>query len=239
MRYTVLVVDDNEDSRSLYRKILEGAGHSVLVSDTGRAGLVRAVESKPDVVLADVRMPGMDGIELCRLIKKDPRCSMIPVILCSGLRMAEKDHLAGLLAGADDYILKPFSRTLLIAKIEAAVRRSVVPANAGEIFKVNGLTLDVQSRTLYVRKKAIQLTRKEFDLLTAFLRKPGRLLSIHHLLQNVWGIDPAAYNDPRSVVVHVSSLRRKLGRRLGARILTVSGSGYRFLPPERSRSKKA
>ena len=227
---TVLFVDDDADSRILYKICLSRAGFKVLLADSGPAALAAAVSAKPDAVVSDVNMPGGDGLTLCSALRANPRTAKIPVLLMSGLNKDEQDQLDGLGRGADDYLIKPFSGQYLVAKVGALLRRFAAPEMLKTTLTNHGLALDVGARTVTLKGRRIALTRKEFDLLTAFLEKPGRVLSTRFLLELVWGYDLVDYNDPHTVIVHLSSLRRKLGAGLGRRIVTVAGVGYRFEP---------
>jgi DNA-binding response OmpR family regulator len=228
MRRKILVVDDEADNRDFLKKILEPQGFSVTTAPQASETLDAAERSSPDLILSDVAMPGLSGLELCRLLKRNARTAGIPVILMSGAQKDEKDQAEGIDLGADDYLLKPFTPRLLLAKINAVLRRFAAPEEFREILEEMGLVLDVQARTVTAGKKALALTRKEFDLLTTFLRKRGRVLNHLFLLETVWGYDPAVYNDPHTVETHVSSLRRKLGPKVGRLIVNLPGVGYRF-----------
>ncbi|MDE2490519.1 MAG: response regulator transcription factor [Elusimicrobia bacterium] len=229
-RRTILLVDDDADSRRLYGRVLERAGYAVLTAATAEEALETARARRPDLILSDVQMAqGGDGFALCAEVRRHPRTAAIPIVLMSGLSLREEDQLEGLDAGADDYLLKPFSPKYLTAKTAAVLRRFEAPRRLAPALAAHGLVLDVAARTARLKGgPEIRLTRKEFDLLTAFLERPGRVLSAQFLLESVWGYDLAAYNDPHTVAVHLSSLRRKLGPKLAARIVTVAGSGYRF-----------
>ncbi len=228
MKYRILVVDDDVAHRQFLRGILEGEGYSVDAGGTGLEAMACAAKSRPDIVLSDVAMPGMSGLTLCRRLKASQSTASIPVILMSGARKAEEEQAAGIEGGADDYVLKPFTPRLLMAKIRAVLRRFDAPEELKEILEAEGLTLDVQTRAAQSRGRKIPLTRKEFDLLTTLLRKPGRVFSVPFLLRTVWGYDPSDYSDPHTVESHVSSLRRKLGPKLAGRIETIPTRGYRF-----------
>ena len=233
LRYKILAVDDDADSLLVLKQRLVHDGFSVLTAANAQEAFQAAVASRPDLILSDVAMPGADGVALCRRLKSDARTAGIPVVMLSGARQSEADQLEGLEGGADDYLQKPYPPRLLSAKIRTLLRRYSAPRELGEALSQAQLALDVQGRTVEHKGKRIALTRKEFDLLTTFLRKPGRALSAEYLLETVWGYDPADYNDPRTLQVHVSSLRRKLGPKLGRRIVSVTGHGYRFEAPAR------
>lgn len=228
VRYKVLLVDDEPDALAAFKGVLEGEGFSVLTAGSAEQARLAAVDSQPDIVVSDVSMPGEDGRKLLTRLRADARTSGIPVILMSAAVKSEEDRAEGLELGADDYIVKPFSPRLFAATVRAVLRRYEAPEEAAAALKSSGLSLDVAARTVTAGGRPVELTRKEFDLLTTFLRKPGRVLSATFLLETVWGYDPAQYNDPRTVTVHVSSLRKKLGRKAGAKIVAVPGVGYRF-----------
>lgn len=231
VRYKVLLVDDEPDMLTAYRGLLEGAGFSVAVAASASEALAAARESRPDIVLSDVAMPAGDGRSLTAQLRADPATRAIPIVLMSGAFKEEEDQAEGLEAGADDYLPKPASPRLLAARLRAVLRRAEAPEELGRTLEAEGLRLDVAARVLERSGKRIPLTRKEFDLLTTFLRRPGRVLTPAFLLETVWGYDPADYNDPRTVTVHVSSLRKKVGSPLAGRLVSVPGVGYRLEPP--------
>lgn len=228
LRYKILFVDDEPDNCVLMKNFFEQSGHTAFCVRSGRDAILGALDSQPDIVFADVQMPGMDGFELCRRLRADPRTARIPIVLISGSAIKEDDQLEGFSLGADDYVLKPFAPRILLAKGEAVLRRYATASELRDVLKVDGMELDAQARILTCGDRHVRLTRKEFDLLTVLARKRGHVLSPQFLLESVWGHDLAEYNDPHTVTVHLSSLRHKLGTRLGRRIVTVPGSGYRF-----------
>ncbi|MBI5209805.1 MAG: response regulator transcription factor [Elusimicrobia bacterium] len=226
----VLVVDDDPAVLKLLKRYLSANGFGVIVTDNGSEALLLVRESRPDVIICDAEMPGLDGYAVCRVLKKDEKTAGIPMLMVSGTRLQEGDILEGFLGGADDYIGKPFSLPVLLARVKAVLRRGRPGAGTtdGDRIKERGLELDLAGRTVRADGKPVGLTRKEFDLLEALVSKAGRLLSVSYLLETVWGYDPAVYNDPATVEVHVSHLRGKLGPKLGKRIVTVTGHGYKF-----------
>lgn len=228
IRYKLLVVEDDEDARALLSEHLRREGFTVAAASGARDGLLQAVDWRPDLIVSDVAMPETDGLQFCRALRADARTAGVPVILISGSKTALEDQIEGMGEGADDYLVKPYSPSLLVAKIRAVLRRYSFPAELQERLRVAGLELDGASRKVRARGREIALTRKEFDLLALLLRKPGRVLSVPYLLETVWGYDPAQYNEPRTIQVHVSTLRRKLGRPLSSRIVNVPALGYRF-----------
>lgn len=224
----ILIVDDDEQIRNLVKKYMMANGFSVVLTDNGSEGLLLVRESQPDVILVDAGMPGLDGYAVCRVIKKEAATSQIPVILMSGSRTQERDVLSGFEGGADDYVTKPFSLPVLLARIEAVLRRYSVSSEMKGTLKKCGIELDPAGRTVKANGQAISLTRKEFDLLATLIGKSGRVLNVTYLLETVWGYDPADYNDPGTVEVHVSHLRKKLGAKIGNHIVNVIGHGYKF-----------
>lgn len=228
LRYKVLLVDDDADIRQVFGQLLEDDGFSVIRTSSAGEAFRAALDSRPDVILTDVAMPGAGGLELCRQLKSDRRTEGIPLIMMSGVHRGEADQLEGLETGADDYLPKTIAPRLLAAKVRALLRRFSSTRELEDVLSAEKLTLDVHARTVTSRGEDVALTRKEFDLLALFLRKRGRVLSVNYLLETVWGYDPASYNDPRTVQTHVSSLRRKLKGGVAERITTLPGLGYRL-----------
>lgn len=223
----ILVIDDVESLRKTVEKLLSKNGFSVLSAANGSDGLLLAEEARPDLILTDADMPGIDGHSLCRILKKKASTRGIPVILMSGEMIEEKDVVSGLEGGADDYVIKPFPMKVLLARIRAVLRRYEKAAVVQERLQRCGIELDPASREARVDGKAMTLTRKEFDLLALLIQSGGRVLNTDYLLEWVWGYDPADYNDPHTVETHVSRLRKKLGN-AGRRIVSVRGLGYKF-----------
>lgn len=224
----ILVVDDDKAILTLVRRYLTGAGYAVVVTDSGSEGLMLVRESRPDLILVDADLPGLDGHAVCRVLKKEAQTQSIPVVIMSGARVADTDVLAGFSGGADDYVMKPFSLPVLAARLEAVLRRYRTGGKMESKLKKAGIELDPAGRSVKLAGKEASLTRKEFDLLSVLLENAGRALSIPFLLETVWGYDPADYNDPGTVEVHVSHLRKKLGPRLAKRIVNLTGHGYKF-----------
>lgn len=223
----ILLVDDDRAMLEVMRRYLENLDFSVIFTDNGSEALMMARDSSPDLVVADVELPGLDGMALCKALKSSPGTSRTPVIIISGGRTDDEDIVEGYDRGADDYLTKPFAYSVLTAKIGAVLRR--YGAAAPETFiKEQGIELDPGARTVKAAGKPVPLTRKEFDLLTLLLEKKGRALGVPYLLETVWGYDMATYDNPHTVETHISSLRKKLGAKLAARIQSVTGHGYKF-----------
>jgi DNA-binding response OmpR family regulator len=228
MALKALVVDDDRAVLGTIKRYLTAGEMSCVVTDNGSEALMLVRESRPDIILVDAGMPGLDGHAVCRVLKKEVSTQGIPIIIMSGTRIEEKEILAGFQGGADDYVLKPFSLPVLMARIHAVLRRYQNSAQAEEKLKKCGIELDPAGRTVTIGGKDMPMTRKEFDLLTTLIGKAGRVLSIPYLLETVWGYDPADYNDPGTVEVHVCHLRKKLGPKLAKRLVAVIGHGYKF-----------
>jgi len=224
----ILLVDDDKLVLNSTRRYLEGQGFAVAAAANGAEAVVMARDSKPDLVITDAEMKGLDGFTLCKVLKETDGFAGLPVIIISGRKISEEDILAGYNKGADDYILKPFSFPVLLAKLKAVMKRYEGVAEKTEKIKKLGMVIDPAGRTVMIKNSVVGLTRKEFDLLMALITEEGRLLGIPYLLETVWGYDPASYNDPHTVGVHVSSLRKKLGPEIGAHINSVTGHGYKF-----------
>jgi DNA-binding response OmpR family regulator len=222
----ILIVEDDPDiALSLRLKLEREGSYRVEVSDDGAEGLRAALGNPPDLVLLDVNLPGMDGFEICRRLRKDPATASTPIIMLTA-RIDEADRVAGLDFGADDYISKPFSPKEAVARIRAVLRRSSRTDEAAEALADAPLRVDVAARVARVDERDLGLTRKEFDLLAELLRQRGRVLTRERLLETVWGYDyPGA---TRTVDVHVRRLRQKLGGPVDERIETVVGVGYRY-----------
>ena len=225
MAQRVLIVEDEPDILSLLVFHLEREGYQVTQSRTGREGLRLAGASPPDLVLLDLMLPEMDGLEVCRRLRQDPATRSLPIVMLTA-RGDEVDRVLGLELGADDYVVKPFSPRELVARIRAVLRRAR-PDPATSALVLGRLTIDFSGHRVTVDGKPVGLTRKEFDLLRALAEARGRVLSREYLLDHVWGYTAAGEIESRTVDVHVRRLRQKLGAE-GPRIGTVTGVGYRF-----------
>jgi DNA-binding response OmpR family regulator len=218
----VLVVDDDPKIVSLVRLYLEHAGFDVTAAYNGTQALEETARERPDLVVLDVMLPRLGGVEVCRRLRAQ---GPVPVIMLTA-RAGEDDTLAGLEAGADDYVTKPFSPRELVARVRTVLRRAPAPSandGAGETIVRGRLTVDLAAREARASGRAVPLTPREFALLETFARAPGRAFTRAELLDRAFGDDPAL---ERTVDVHVKNLRRKLGR--AVRIETVFGVGYRL-----------
>ncbi|HJW22672.1 MAG TPA: response regulator transcription factor [Candidatus Limnocylindrales bacterium] len=223
-RPRVLVVDDEAPIRQLVRGYLEAESISVLEAADGPAALEVVRSEAPDVVVLDVMLPGLDGIEVCRQL----RTFSDAYVLILTARGEEIDRVVGLTVGADDYLVKPFSPRELVARIKALLRRRRPIGLAGTAAPVDGLEVDVARRAVRVDGQPIELTALEFDLLAALARDPGTVVRRSALLDRVWG--PEFVADEHLVDVHVANLRRRLGDDADSPrfVETVRGVGYRL-----------
>jgi DNA-binding response OmpR family regulator len=219
---TILVVEDEADLADLVRYNLEKEGFRVVTAPDGEKALERIRSSPPALVVLDLLLPKLDGLAVCREMRKDPRTQAVPVLMLTA-RSEEMDKLAGFEAGADDYLTKPFSPRELVARVKALLRRrEPLPA---EKVKRKGLVIDFERHEARLKDKFLVLAPKEFDLLAFLSRHPGRAYSREQLLDQVWGYE--YLGGTRTVDVHVRHLRAKLGTR-GKWIETVKGVGYKF-----------
>ncbi len=228
MKSTALIVDDDRTILDILSKYLGNHGYATLTAYNGAEGLAVLEDARPDIILTDAEMPGMDGFTFCRKVKENRATSAIPVIIMSGKKTTEPDLVSGYDTGADDYIIKPFSYPVLLVKLKAILRRSKPSHTAPVVIKRDGFELDLGGRVLKISGRPVKATSKELDLFAALVSKPGRIFSLNHLLQTIWGYDPAKYNDPHTVEVHMYNLRKKIGLKLAARLKAVPGHGYKF-----------
>jgi phosphate regulon transcriptional regulator PhoB len=221
----VLVVEDEPDIRSLIVHHLEREGFRCRTAGNGTEALARLRSTPPDLVVLDLMLPGMDGLEVCRRVRADPATAAVPIIMLTA-KADEVDRVVGLEIGADDYLAKPFSTKELVARVRAVLRRAR-PREVSRALTVGAVSLDPTRHAVTVEGRPVELTPKEFDLLHALLAAAGRVLSREHLLNRVWGYARADEIESRTVDVHIRRLRAKLGAE-ERRIATIKGVGYRF-----------
>lgn len=224
----VLIIEDEGGLVESVRYSLEVEGFDVVVADNGRAGLEAVRNQKPDLVLLDLMLPGMSGLDVCRQVRL---FSDVPIIMLTA-KDSEADKVTGLELGADDYLTKPFSMRELVARIRAQLRRSNrsgVLAESNEILRGGGIEVDVDAHTVRVEGEEIDLRPKEFELLESLMRRKNRLSARHVLIDEVWG--PSYFGDTKTLDVHIKRLREKLEPPSKARrhIVTVRGLGYKFV----------
>ncbi len=221
----ILLVEDEPGLNNLIRGHLEHSGHAVRQAFDGRDALRAAAEFCPELVILDWMLPGLDGLTVCAELR---RRSLAPIVMLTA-RTEEADRVAGLEVGADDYVLKPFSMPELLARVRAMLRRTALDRAVGDpatgLLSVGPLVLDTGAHSANVGGEAVQLTRREFDLLELLVRSPGRTFTREFLLDRVWGADYEGLD--RAVDTQMVRLRRKLGD-FGRRIEAVWGLGYRL-----------
>jgi DNA-binding response OmpR family regulator len=221
----VLVVEDEPDIGQLVVHHLERDGFRCRQVATGPEALRAVRASTPDLIVLDLMLPGLDGLEVCRRLRADTATASIPIIMLTA-KTDEVDRVVGLELGADDYVAKPFSPKELVARVRAVLRRAR-PGTPGRVLREGAIVLDPARHLVTVGGAAVNLTPKEFDLLHVFMEAAGRVLGREHLLTRVWGYAHADEIESRTVDVHVRRLRAKLGDE-GRRIATVKSVGYRF-----------
>jgi DNA-binding response OmpR family regulator len=227
---TIAVIEDERELRTLLRGGLEGAGHSVITAEDGPGGVALIEREEPDLVILDVMLPGFDGLEVCRRIR---RARITPILMLTA-RSTELDKVLGLELGADDYLTKPFSMRELLARVGALLRRverlrdQSRPAEDEEPIVRADLSIDPVTREVLSAGQPVQLTAREFDLLRLLAANPGRVFSREYLLDRLWGEGYGGFD--RTVDTHILRLRKKLGGpgTPGERIVTLWGVGYKF-----------
>jgi len=221
----VLAVDDEADILELLEYNLKENGFKVSCVTTGEDAIEKARLKVPDLILLDLMLPGVDGLEVARSLKREEATAHIPIIMLTA-KGSEADVIVGLELGADDYVTKPFSPRVLLARMRAVLRRGVASAAESEdVIKRGNLTIDPERREVLVKKKSVDLTFTEFEVLRLLARRPGRVYTRGQVIDAVKGSDYPVTD--RSVDVQIAGLRKKLGA-LGDMIETVRGVGYRF-----------
>ncbi len=224
----ILVIDDEKDLIELVRYNLEKEGFVVRSAQDGESGLSAARKEMPDLIIVDLMLPGIDGLDVCRALRSDTRTARIPVIMLTA-KSAESDRILGLELGADDYVIKPFSPRELLARIKAVLRRTSIPQTAAEVIHRGSLTIDMTRRSVTCGEDVIALTATEFRLLQYFASHSGHVFSRAQLIDGAMGRDVTV--EDRTIDVHITGLRKKLGD-CGDWIETVRGFGYRFRDDE-------
>ena len=221
---TILVVDDEQKIATLARDYLEHAGFSVLTANDGPSALSTVRQRRPDLVVLDLGLPGLDGLDVTRELRRD---STIPIVMLTA-RDDELDKLLGLELGADDYLTKPFSPRELVARVRAVLRRADRPLEAAETIRAGDVVLDLPRMRTEVEGTAVELTPTEFQLLATLAARPGRIFTRSQLLDALHGVAFETYE--RAIDSHIKNLRRKLepDPRRPRYVLTVYGVGYRF-----------
>jgi two-component system alkaline phosphatase synthesis response regulator PhoP len=224
---TILVVDDEPGIVTIVRDYLDRAGFRVLTAGDGETALRLARTERPSLVLLDLMLPGLDGLDVTRALRQDPSTNGLPLIMLTA-RVDETDRVAGLELGADDYITKPFSPREVVARVRAVLRRAEGPPTYNGVLRADDLAIDLQRRTVRRGDTPVELTATEFDLLATLARQPGRPFTRAQLVDLVYGDDFDGYD--RTVDAHIKNIRRKIepDPREPRYIQMVYGVGYRF-----------
>jgi two-component system, OmpR family, alkaline phosphatase synthesis response regulator PhoP len=225
---SILIIDDEKDLIELVRYNLEKDGFQVKGALDGETGMAMVLRDLPDLVLVDLMLPGIDGLEVCRRLRANSRTSGIPLIMLTA-KTAESDRVVGLELGADDYVTKPFSTRELAARVRALLRRVAGHQEPPAMIRRGNLLIDLERREVFCGEAAVVVTATEFRLLHFLAAHPGRVYSRGELIDNALGRDVAVLD--RTVDVHVMAVRKKLGA-CGHRIETVRGFGYKFREDE-------
>ena len=225
MKPRILVVDDEQDALELIDYNLQAAGYRVITAVDGSEAVRKARATMPDLIVLDLMLPELDGLEVCKILRRDSATGSIPIIMLTA-KASEIDRVLGLELGADDYVTKPFSPRELVLRIKNQLQRTGDPEDNGEVFQFGEVVVDVPRHATTVQGKKVELTATEFKLLTILVQRRGRVQSRDQLLKDVWDYDESM--NSRTVDTHMRRLRQKLGR--SARFLgTVRGLGYRLL----------
>lgn len=222
-RGKILIVDDEKDMVGMMRQSFRREGYQPIFATDGETGLMMARKERPDLVILDIMLPKMDGLEFCRLLRQE---NPTPTLFLTG-RSSEVDRILGLKMGGDDYVVKPYSMRELLARVEAILRRTrpdLVGDHAATVV-MGDLEVDFERHDVKVESKPVQLTPKEFEFLKLLIEAKGKVLSRDYLLERVWGYEKSMDIDTRTVDQHIAHLRRKL-RTEGKRIVTVTNFGY-------------
>jgi two-component system alkaline phosphatase synthesis response regulator PhoP len=230
MTRTILVIDDEPGIVQIARDYLDRAGFRVITAGDGNTAVRLARSERPHLIVLDLMLPGMDGLDVTRTLRQDPLTRTVPIIMLTAL-VEETDRLIGLELGADDYITKPFSPRELVARVRAVLRRSEGAATAGGMIQSDALRIDLERRSVRRAETPIELTATEFDLLAVLAREPGRPFTRTQLLEQVYDVSFAGYE--RTIDAHIKNLRRKIepDPQNPQYILTIYGVGYKFKEP--------
>jgi len=226
MKEKVLIVDDEKDIVKMLDYNLKKEGFRAISANDGKEAINLARREHPDIIVLDLMLPEIDGLEVCKILKKDEKTQSIPIIMLTA-KTKEIDKILGLELGADDYVTKPFSPSELAARIKAILRRAGDKGSLPVVVKFGNLTIDFSKIQVSLKGKPIELTSKEFELLKTLIKAKGRVLSRDYLLDTIWGFDNSIEIQTRTVDVHIRTLRQKL-KGEAERIVTVKNYGYRF-----------
>jgi two-component system alkaline phosphatase synthesis response regulator PhoP len=218
----VLLVDDEQDIIDLLKYNLEREGYLVTTALNGRDAIKQAKQQRPDLIVLDIMMPGMDGVEVCNQLRQIPEFKQTLITFLSA-RGEDYSQIAGFEAGADDFITKPVRPKVFLSKVKALLKRSGSERPEGRMLEANGVRVDLEKVLVYVGEQELQLPKKEFELLTLLIGKPGKVFKREEIYNQIWGNE--LFVGDRTIDVHIRKLREKIGE---DRIRTVKGIGYKF-----------
>jgi two-component system alkaline phosphatase synthesis response regulator PhoP len=218
----VLLVDDEQDIIDLLRYNLEREGYQVTTALNGRDAIKQAKQQRPDLIVLDIMMPGMDGVEVCNQLRQLPEFKQTLITFLSA-RGEDYSQIAGFEAGADDFITKPVRPKVFLSKVKALLKRSGAERPEGRMLEANGVRVDLEKVLVFVGEQELQLPKKEFELLTLLIGKPGKVFKREEIYNQIWGNE--LFVGDRTIDVHIRKLREKIGE---DRIRTVKGIGYTF-----------
>ncbi len=220
----VFIIDDEPDMVKIATDLLESESYVVTSFLSPKDALKKIQDNPPDLLLLDIRLPEMDGFQVCKLLKSDPKTRSVPIIMVS-VKSDETDVVVGLEMGADDYLTKPLRKRELLARVKTVLRRQEGDAADDQRLQIGPIVVDYGSYEASLNKKALDLTPKEFELLGFFLKRKGRVLTRAVISENIWSTEFTG--STRTIDVHVDTLRKKLGK-YGSAIVSLKGIGYRF-----------
>ncbi|MEZ4755356.1 MAG: response regulator transcription factor [Flavobacteriales bacterium] len=218
----VLLVDDEQDIIDLLKYNLEREGYQVATALNGRDAIKQAKQHRPDLIVLDIMMPGMDGVEVCNQLRQMPEFKQTLITFLSA-RAEDYSQIAGFEAGADDFITKPVRPKVFISKVKALLKRSGSDRPEGQVLEANGVRVDLEKVLVQVGDQELQLPKKEFELLTLLIGKPGKVFKREEIYNQIWGNE--LFVGDRTIDVHIRKLREKIGEE---RIKTIKGIGYKF-----------
>ncbi len=218
----VLLVDDEQDIIDLLKYNLEREGYQVHTALNGREAIKQARQHRPDLIVLDIMMPGMDGVEVCNQLRQMPEFKQTLITFLSA-RAEDYSQIAGFEAGADDFITKPVRPKVFVSKIKALLKRSGSDRPEGQTLEANGVRVDLEKVLVHVGDQELQLPKKEFELLTLLIGKPGKVFKREEIYNQIWGNE--LFVGDRTIDVHIRKLREKIGEE---RIKTIKGIGYKF-----------
>ena len=222
LEHNVLLVDDEQDIEDLHNYNLEREGYHVLTALNGRDALKLAKANRPDLIVLDIMMPGMDGVEVCMQLRQQQEFKNTLITFLTA-RGEDYSQIAGFDAGADDYITKPVRPKVFVSKVKALLKRSGAERPDGHVLEANGVKVDLEKVMVYMGQQELQLPKKEFELLVLLMSKPGKVFKREEIYNQIWGNE--LFVGDRTIDVHIRKLREKIG---DERIKTVKGIGYKF-----------